>query len=92
MKDSLQKYKQNYPEIKQTDRFMFRCGFNEIEINADEYCYVDSLLRAMQSGEVNRNAIYRCKRTGESFALSNFQYLTRKKSSEKKIFGEDLKL
>jgi hypothetical protein len=87
-KDSLKPYS----DIKKTDRFILKCGQVESELTAGEYCVVDSLLKSIKSGKVHPNSFYRCKRTGETFNLAHFSYLIRKKSSEPKIFGEDIKL
>jgi len=85
-KDSIQKYS----NIKETDRFIFKCGYNEVELTAKEYKFVDTLLFKIKNGEINPSSIYKCKRTGESFNLAHFMYLIRKKDSSPKIFGEDL--
>jgi len=69
-----------------------RCGYQETELNAEEYCFVDSLLQGISKGAVHASSSYRCKRTGETFSLAHFQYLIRKKSSAPRVFGEDVQL
>ena len=83
---------QKYSNIKNTDRFILKCGYNEVELTAKEYKFVDTLLIKIAKGEVNPNSYYRCKRTGETFNLAHFGYLIRKKNNSPKIFGEDIKL
>jgi len=91
MKDELQTTN-NQLSIKETDKFIFKCGSQETELDAREYLLVNKLLQGIMTGQVNSHSFYRCKRTGETFNLAHFSYLIRKKQNEPKIFGEDIKL
>jgi hypothetical protein len=75
-----------------TDRFLFRCGNKEVEIGYEEYQKIDALLIGINEGKVARNSMVHIKKTGEWMSLEHFSYLIRKKSSEPKVFGEDIRL
>jgi hypothetical protein len=85
MENKIQKY-------NPTDRFLFRCGGTEVEIGFFEYQEIDKLLLGINNGQVDRNSMIKIKKTGEWMSLAHFSYLIRKKSSEPKVFGEDIKL
>lgn len=85
MKCDVQKYNPN-------DRFLFRSGGKEVEVGYDEYKEIDRLLCGIAEGKIARNSSIRIKKTGEWMGLEHFSYLIRKKSSEPKVFGEDIKL
>lgn len=92
MKDELVTMNKDIQGIKKTDKFLFKCDFIEAELNSDEYLFVDRLLQGIMKGEINPNSLYRCKRTGETFNLSKFSYLVRKKENDKPLLGENIKL
>ena len=92
MKGELIKQNKELTEFKESNIFILKCGYVEIELNLEEYIFVDELVKKISSGEISSNSIYRCKRTGESLNLANFQYIIRKKNPKIKVFGEDLKL
>jgi hypothetical protein len=85
-------YNPKYPAVKKTDKFIFKCDYQEFEITADEYFFLDELVQAINRGEVSKESTFRFKRTGETVCLRNFNYLIRKKSLSEKIFGESITL
>jgi hypothetical protein len=90
MKFEIENTEKKYPMIKPTDRFILKCGYAEIEINAEEYALIDEILIALSEVKLMKAPKIKLKRTQEWINLDNFNYLTRKKSNEPKIFGEDI--
>ena len=78
--------------ILPTDKFILKSNFTEIEIDAEEYSKIDLMLQAINAGKISPDVKVKIKRTGEWVSLQHFSYLIRKKSSNPKVFGEDIEI